>query len=267
MDLGLAGKTVIVTGGASNIGRAIVLSFAQEGANVVLADIDLPQAEKTAGDASALKAGGRTLVVRCDVTRMDQVEGVVKRALAEFGQVHALVNNVGWANLAFFLEEPREVMEREVAINFWGVVNGCGAVLPHMVERKSGHVVNISSDAGRMGEFKQAIYAGCKAGVIGLSKTIAREVGRYGVTINVVCPGTTVPQGPQDIGEKSMWSPDSPVGAVFTPERLPEFARAYALRKLGKPQDVANMVVFLASDRASHITGQTISVDGGYTMM
>jgi 2-hydroxycyclohexanecarboxyl-CoA dehydrogenase len=244
-----------------------VLAFAQEGTNVVLADIDEPQARRTAADADALRAGGRTLALKCDITQPQQVEAMVHNALQEFGKVDILVNNVGWANLAFFLEEPREVAEKEVAINFWGMVNCTKAVLPHMVERKYGRVVSISSDAGRMGEFKQAIYAGCKAGVIGLSKTVAREVGRHGVTINVVCPGTTVPQGPQDIGEMSMWSPDSPVGSVFTPERLPEFARAYALRKLGKPQDIASMVVFLASERAGHITGQTISVDGGYTMM
>lgn len=267
MDLGLVGKTVIVTGGASNIGRAITLTFAQGGSNVVIAEIDIPQANKTAEDARAFRAGGRILVIKCDVSRPEEVEAMVRQTIQEFEKIDVLVNNVGWARIGFFIEEPREVAEREVAINFWGVWNCMRAVLPRMIERKYGRIVSISSDAGRMGEFKQATYAGCKAGIIGLSKTVAREVGRYGITVNVVCPGSTVPERPEDIGEMSMWRPDGEVGSIFTSERLPELAKAYPLRKLGKPQDVADAVVFLASERAGHITGQTLSVSGGYTMI
>lgn len=256
-----------MTGGASNIGRAITLTFAQEGSHVVIADIDLPQANKTAADAQAFKAGGRTVVSKCDVAHAEEIGAVVQQVIEEFGKVDVLVNNVGWAKIGSFIEESRETAEREVAINFWGVWSGMRAVLPHMIGRKSGRIVNIGSDAGRMGEFKQATYAGCKAGIIGLSKTVAREVGRHGITVNVVCPGTTVPQKAEDVGERSMWTADGEVGSVFTPEKLPELAKAYPLRKLGKPQDIADAVVFFAFARAGHITGQTLSVSGGYTMI
>jgi 2-hydroxycyclohexanecarboxyl-CoA dehydrogenase len=183
----------------------------------------------------------------------------------EFGRLDVLVNNVGWTLDKLFIEKPREEWEREVNINFWGVLNCTRAVLDHMIERKYGKIISIGSDAGRMGEYREAVYAACKGGIIAMSKSLARELGRYGINVNVVCPGVTVPQSPEFAGEMSMWK--GPMAQVFTPEAQEKAAKAYPLRRLGKPEDVAGAVVFLASDAASFITGQTISVSGGYTMM
>ena len=263
MDLNLAGKTVIVTGGGSNIGRAIVLAFAGEKSNVVIADIDESQAKKVAKEAIAL--GGKAVAVKTDVTSFESVTAMVKRTLEEFGKVDVLVNSVGWTLDRLFIEKPRSEWEREVNINFWGVVNCTRAVLDHMIERKYGKIISIGSDAGRMGEYREAVYAACKGGVIAMSKSLARELGRYGININVVCPGVTVPENPEYAGEFSMWK--GQMAEVFTPEAREKAAKAYPLRRLGKPEDVANVVAFLASDAASFITGQTISVSGGYTMM
>jgi len=263
MDLNLAGKALIVTGGGSNIGRGIVLAFARERSNVVIADIDETQGQKVAKEANAL--GGKTVAIKTDVTNVDSVAAMVKKTLEEFGQIDILVNNVGWGLDRLFIEKPRTEWEKEVNINFWGVINCTRAVLDHMIERKYGKVISIGSDAGRMGEYREAVYAGCKGGVIALSKALARELGRHGINVNVICPGATVPENPEHAGELSMWKGE--MGQVFTPEVQEKAAKAYPLRRLGKPQDIANVAVFLASDAASFITGQTISVSGGYTMM
>jgi 2-hydroxycyclohexanecarboxyl-CoA dehydrogenase len=263
MDLNLAGKTVIVTGGGSNIGRAIVLAFAKEKSNVVIADIDEKQGQRVAKETVSL--GGKVIAVKTDVTSIDSVTATVKRTIDEFGTLDVLVNNVGWTLDRLFIEKPRSELEKEVNINFWGIVNCTRAVLDHMIERKYGKIVSIGSDAGRMGEYREAVYAACKGGVIALSKSLARELGRYGININVVCPGVTVPENPEYAGELSMWK--GPMSQVFTPEAQEKAAKAYPLRRLGKPEDIASAVVFLASDKASFITGQTISVSGGYTMM
>jgi 2-hydroxycyclohexanecarboxyl-CoA dehydrogenase len=263
MDLDLAGKTVIVTGGGSNIGRAIVLAFAREKSRVVIADIDETQGEKVAKEADSL--GGKAISVKTDVTGYDSVTDMVQRTIEEFGKPDVLVNNVGWTLDRLFIEKPRPEWEKEIDINFRGVINCTRAVLDHMIERKYGKIISIGSDAGRMGEYREAVYAACKGGVMALSKSLAREVGRYGINVNVVCPGVTVPEDPDYAGDFSMWK--GPMAQVFTPEAQEKAAKAYALRRLGKPEDIANAVVFLASDRAGFITGQTISVSGGYTMM
>ena len=264
MDLGLKGKGVIITGGASNIGRAITLAFAREGSRIVIAEIDEAGARRVAAEANGMGTGCKAVAVRCDVTAPEQVEALVSRALGEFGGVDILVNNVGWTRDRLFLEKPREEWEREVEVNLWGVINCIRAVLPHMVERKAGRIVSISSDAGRMGEYREAVYSACKAGIIGLTKAIAREVGRYNITLNCVCPGLTVPQAPEEVGEFSMWKENL---QVFTPEVVEKAKTRYPLRRLGTSQDIATAVLFLASDAAGFITGQTLSVSGGYTMM
>jgi NAD(P)-dependent dehydrogenase (short-subunit alcohol dehydrogenase family) len=264
MDLGLAGKTIIVTGGGANIGRAISLAFAREGSNVVIAELDEAQGKKVADEINAMKAGGRCLVVKTDVTKLAEVEGMFKKALDEFGKVDVLVNNVGWDMVQLFTETAPEFWDKVVALNYRSDLNCIKTALPHMIERKNGSIISIGSDAGRVGEFREAVYSGCKAGVIALSKAIAKEVGRYGIRLNVVCPGVTVPS-PEEIGEGSMWKGEA--GKIFTPEVQEKIARNYPLRRLGKGGDVASAVVFLASDAASFITGQTLSVSGGYSMM
>jgi len=264
MELGLAGKTVIVTGGGSNIGRGISLAFARERVNLVIADIGEAQAKKTAANAEEL--GAKTLVVKTDVSNWEQVQATVQKTLDTFGRVDALVNNVGWTVERLFVEKPRTEWEKEIQLNLWSVINCTRAVLDSMIAQKKGAIVSIGSDAGRMGEFREGVYAACKAGVMGLTKTLAREVGKHGIRLNVVCPGTTMPSSEEEIGETSMWA--GTLGKGWnTPEMRERIAKAYPVRRVGRPEDVANAVVFLASDAASFITGQTLSVSGGYTMM
>jgi 2-hydroxycyclohexanecarboxyl-CoA dehydrogenase len=264
MELGLKGKNVIVTGGGSNIGRAIVHAFAAEGANVTIAEVVPAQGEKVVAEVAVMNTGSRAKVIACDVTDTAQVDSMVRQSIAEFGSVDVLVNNVGWTIDRLFLQKPREEWEREVQVNLWGAINCIHAVLPHMIDRQAGAIVSISSDAGRMGEYREAVYSACKAGIIALSKAVARETGRYGLRVNVVCPGLVVPPAEESISPESMWNQ---MRDVFTEEVLERVKRSYVLRRLGKASEVANAVVFLASDAASFITGQTLSVSGGYTMI
>ena len=264
MDLGLAGKTVIVTGGASNIGRATVLAFAREGAKVVIADMDEKQAQKTANDASAL--GANAVVIKADVGDRESVETMVKKALDAFGSIEVLVNNVAWANQGpLLVDKPDEEIEKEIRLNFWSTIYCSRAVARHMIERKYGKIVNLGSDAGRAGVPRGVTYSGSKAAVIGFTKALARELGHHGINVNCICPGFVVPERPEDAGEGSFWS--GRVRDVWTPEDLQRQIAGNAIRRLGNPQDIANMVVFLASDCTSYVTGQTISVDGGMVMI
>ena len=263
MELGLAGKTVIITGGGSNIGRAIVHAFAEEGSNVIIAELDKAQGQRVADEVAAKRTGNRAIVVATDVTNHESTNAMVSAATAEFGGVDVLVNNAGWTIDRLFLEKPREEWEREVQVNLWGAINCIHAVLPGMVERKGGSIVCLSSDAGRMGEYREAVYSACKAGVIALSKSIARETGRHGLRLNCVCPGLVVPPEEETISETSMWHQ---MRNIFTPEARERAIRAYPLRRMAEAREIANAVVFLASDAAGFITGQTLSVSGGYTM-
>jgi 2-hydroxycyclohexanecarboxyl-CoA dehydrogenase len=265
MELNLAGKSAVVTGGASNIGRAIVLAFARERSHVTIADIDEAQAKKVAAQATAAGAASAT-AVRTDVTSWDSVRAMVKDVEGRRGAVDVLVNNVGWTEDRLFVEKTREEWEREIQLNLWGMINCTRAVLDGMIARKAGAIVSLGSDAGRMGEFREGVYAACKAGVIALSKTLARENGRHGIRLNVVCPGMTVPESDDDISERSMWAQETNK-QFSTAEMKARIAKAYPLRRIGRAEDVAGAVVFLASDAASFITGQTLSVSGGYTMM
>ncbi len=264
MELGLRGKNVIVTGGGSNIGRAIVHGFAAEGSNITIADLAQAQGERVAEEVLEMNTGSRVRVIQTDVTDRERVDSMVDQSITEFGSVDVLVNNVGWTIDRLFMEKPREEHEKEVAVNLWSPINCIHAVLPHMIERQAGSIVSISSDAGRMGEYREAVYSACKGGVIALSKSIARETGRYGLRLNVVCPGLIVPPDEEEISPESMWNQ---MREIFTDEVLERVERAYVLRRMGKATEIANAVVFLASDAASFITGQTLSVSGGYTMM
>ena len=259
MDLGLKQKTAIVTGGASNIGRAISITLAREGANVVIAEIDQKQAEKVVGTIEA--SGDKAIAVKTDITNYGQVEAMVEKTLDQFKKIDILVNNLGWDELHYFAETTPEFWDKIISINYKAMLNCCRVVLPHMIERSAGVIISIGSDAGRVGEFREGVYAGCKAAQIALSKTLAREVGRYGIRLNVICPGLT-PASPEEVSEYSMWAK-----GLFTAEQLEKAPKAYPLRRLGKPEDIANAVAFLASDVASFITGQTFSISGGYTMI
>lgn len=259
MELGLTGKTVIVTGGGSNIGRGIVLAFVQEGANVVIADKSLEDAEKVAKKANSLGKGQAVAVVT-DVTKLDQVEAMVIKTINDFKKVDVLVNNVGWTDPTLFLKTTPEFWDREIEINYKSVLCCCKAVLHQMIEQKSGAIVSISSDAGRVGQIAEEVYAGCKSAVIMFSTSVAKYVGRFGIRMNVVCPGMTPPSDTDEIAEGSIWDGPRP-----TEEQLQEIANAFPLRKINRASDIANAVMFFASEIASrNITGQILSVSGGY---
>jgi 2-hydroxycyclohexanecarboxyl-CoA dehydrogenase len=265
MDLTLNGRNAIVTGAGSNIGRSIALTLAEEGVNLALFDIDEEAALGVVQDAKNAGASGALTVHHTDVTDREQVEASVRRVIDEFEQVHILVNGAGGDQQGPFIGQSPELQEKLVNLNYMGAVHCMRTVLPHMIEHGYGRIVSLGSDAGRMGEFHEAVYSGAKAAVIALSKSLAREAGRHNVTFNVVCPGLTIPDDPEAVASTSMWAG----GAIdfWTPERRESASRRYALRRLGTPQDVANVVVFLASDRCNFVTGQTWSVSGGYTMM
>lgn len=264
MDLGLQGRSVVVTGAGSNIGRAIALAFAAEGARLMLGDVD---DEQTAGVATAAidagAAGAR--FVHTDVTALDQVEQLFAAASEHGGAIDVLVNCAGWDRLVWFRETDPEFWRKVVDINYLGVINCTKVALDYMVPQQRGSIVSISSDASRQGEAREAVYAGAKAAINAFMKTIAKENGRAGIRCNVVCPGVTIPEHDEEVGEASMWRDRQ---SMFTDEQLEKVARALPLRKLGRPGDVANAVVFLASDAvAGHVTGQVLSVSGGYSMI
>ncbi len=263
MDLELQGKSVVVTGAGSNIGRAVALGFAEQEAALVLADIDHDQT--TAVAEEALRRGAASArFVSTDVTDHAQVNTLMDGIAAEEGPVEVLVNCVGWDQLMWFTETTPEFWHRIVQLNYLGVLNLTHAALRHMIPAQRGSIVCISSDASRQGEPREAVYGGAKAAVNAFMKSVARENGRAGIRCNVVCPGVTIPDSDEEVGETSMWKDRD---SMFTPEQLEKIARSLPLKKIGKPADIANAVLFLSSDAvAGHITGQVLSVSGGYSM-
>jgi 2-hydroxycyclohexanecarboxyl-CoA dehydrogenase len=245
-------RVALVTGGARGIGRAICLALAADGRSVAVADVRVSEAAETAAAVEAL--GRRAAAVELDVTDGDSVRDGVRAAETALGPVEIVVNNAGWDEHHPFLETDEDFWDRVIEINFKGCLRVTKQVLPGMVERGFGRVVNIGSDAGRVGSSLEAVYSGAKGGVIAFTKTVAREVARSGVTANAVCPGPT---------RTPMLEGMTEAGG----ERLVEsLIRAVPMRRLGEPEDVAAAVAFLASERAGFITGQTLSVSGGLTM-
>jgi len=241
----MASRVALVTGGAGGIGRAIVAALAADGHRVVSGDI-----------ASQDGGGDATLALRLDVTDSASVDEAAARAERELGPVEILVNTAGWDEFHPFVETDEAFWDRIIELNFKGCLRVCRRVVPGMVEREYGRVVNISSDAARVGSSLEAVYAGAKAAQVAFGKTLAREVARRGVTVNTVCPGPT--ETPLLMGL---------LGAGEASAKMVEaLRRAVPMRRLGQPEDVAAAVAFLASDRAGYITGQTLSVSGGLTM-
>jgi NAD(P)-dependent dehydrogenase (short-subunit alcohol dehydrogenase family) len=263
--LELKGKTVIVTGGGSNIGRGIVLAFIMEGANVVNAEVVEAQGEKVVEEANSL-GGGKAVFIKTDVTDWDSVQAMAKQTLDKFGKIDILVNNVGWVRDDWFVNKPREEWEKEIARNLWSDINCVRAVLDHMIERNYGRVISISSDAARIGQVREVVYSGCKGAVIAMSRSLARELARHGITVNTICPGVIVPQSKEVISAESFWT-ENMMKVFGTAEAREKVVKGIPLGRLGTPEDIANAVLFLASDRASFITGQALSVDGGYAMV
>jgi 2-hydroxycyclohexanecarboxyl-CoA dehydrogenase len=248
---GLKGKTAIVTGGAGGIGAAICRRLAEEGARVGVFDLRAEAAGKVAAEI-----GNGASAHACDITDLAAVSAAVASFEAAQGATEVLVNNAGWDKFAYFLDTTPDDWDRIIAINLRGPIHLHHAVLKGMQARRRGRVVNIASDAGRVGSSMEAVYSACKGGIIAFTKTIAREMARSGVTVNCVCPGPT----------------DTPLLAQFLgggPEGEKAYEglkRAIPLKRLGQPDDLAGMVAFLASDDAVYITGQVISVSGGLTM-
>ncbi|MGD9880821.1 MAG: SDR family NAD(P)-dependent oxidoreductase, partial [Reyranella sp.] len=203
MDLNLKGKSVVVTGGGSNIGRAIVLGFAAEGANITVGDLDELQTEKVA-DLARQNGAASVQVIKTDVTDFDQVKAMFKAAIDKHGTVDVLVNNVGWDQLMFFTQTTPEFWQKIIQINYVAVLNCTRCALDIMIPKSTGAIVSISSDASRSGEPREAVYGGVKAAVNSFMKTIAKENGRYGIRCNVVCPGVTVPVATVEVGTNSM---------------------------------------------------------------
>ncbi|HET8576904.1 MAG TPA: glucose 1-dehydrogenase [Methylomirabilota bacterium] len=250
----LKGKTALVTGGGRGIGRAIALGLAQEGADVAVLDILADNAEAVRREIEAL--GVKGLALGADLTRRAEVDRAIGEALAQLGQLDIVVNNAGWDKLEPFLESEEPTWEKIIAVNFKSILYVCKAALPSMVERGSGRVINIASDAGRVGSMGEAVYAGTKGAIIAFSKTLAREMARHRITVNVVCPGLTETPLLQGIRDQS------PKSAKV----IEAVTRAIPLGRVGQPEDIAGAVVYLASPAADFVTGQTLSVSGGLTM-
>jgi 2-hydroxycyclohexanecarboxyl-CoA dehydrogenase len=247
----LNGKVAIVTGAAQGIGRAIATRLAEEGAKVAIADINEAIAATTAGEIRA--AGGHAVALKLDVSSLDSAMAAVAAAERELGPVDILVNNAGWDKVEPFVDNTVETWDRVIAINFRGALNCCKAVIPGMQARGHGKIVSISSDAGRVGSMGEAVYSGCKAGLIGFSKTLARELARNNINVNVVCPG------PTDTALLKSAMADRP-------KVLEAMAKQIPMRRLGQPQDLAGVVAFFVSADADYATGQVISISGGLTM-
>jgi 2-hydroxycyclohexanecarboxyl-CoA dehydrogenase len=247
-------RTVIVTGGGGGIGSATCRRFAAEGARVAVHDRDLEAAEKVAAEIRA--EGGAAQAFRCDITDRSAVDAAVAATEAAFGPVDVLVNNAGWDVFKPFTRTEPAQWDRLIAINLTGALHMHHAVLPGMAARRKGRIVNIASDAARVGSSGEAVYAACKGGLVAFSKTIAREHARQGITVNVVCPGPT----------------DTALFAEYregagNPEKLMEaFTRSIPLGRIGQPDDLPGAVLFFASDDAAYVTGQVLSVSGGLTM-
>lgn len=247
-------KTVVVTGGGGGIGGATCRRFAREGAKVAVYDMNLEAAEKVA--SGIREEGGQAQAFRCDITDRASVDKAVEATRQSLGPIDVLVNNAGWDVFKPFTKTEPAQWDKLIAINLTGALHMHHAVLPAMAARKSGRIVNIASDAARVGSSGEAVYAACKGGLVAFSKTIAREHARHGITVNVVCPGPT---------DTALFA-DYKEGAG-NPEKLMEaFTRSIPLGRIGQPDDLPGAILFFASDDAGFVTGQVLSVSGGLTM-
>lgn len=252
---GLSQGVVVVTGGASGIGEAICRRLVEENMSIAIFDRNAEAGETVAAKLRA--SGGRVHVAAIDISDCAAVERAVADVEDALGGIGYLVNNAGWDRMTRFLDTDEAFRDQIMAINLKGPINVTHAVASRMVGRKFGRVVTISSDAGRVGSSGQAVYSACKAGVIALSKTLARELARSGVLLNVVCPGPT---------QTPMMESALAHDGADTRHILESMAKGIPLRRLGEPNDIVGVTAFLLSDEASFITGQVISVSGGLTM-
>lgn len=264
MDLGLAGARVIVTGGASNIGRGIVHAFATEGARIVLNDIDESQAKNVRDEALDLGAAEVDLAI-ADLTVPGGAQAAVGVAVERWGGVDVLVNNAGWSVPGFLATDTdRDKWQRTIEVNLFSAIAATQAAIPSMKDAGGGSIVFIASEAA-FGQIRQAVYGASKAAVVALARTTAKEHGRHGVRSNVICPGLVIPDGPEAVGASSLWA----VGQenVFNENQIDYMLKDTPLRRLTTADDIGRAVLWFSSPLAARqVTGQLISVSGGYTM-
>ncbi|MFC2122529.1 SDR family NAD(P)-dependent oxidoreductase [Bacteroidota bacterium] len=251
MEIGLADKVAIVTGSAHGIGRAIALNLAAEGSKVAIVDIDADDANEVIDEIKV--SGRRAIAIEVDVTKSEETEKMVKTAIDKFGKIDILVNNAGGSareKNALFHESKEETWDWVLSLNLKGTLNCCRSVVEHMMKQRSGKIINLGSSIGINGRIKMADYSAAKGGIIAFTKTLAKELGPYDVNVNCVSPGP--------IETRTMLQ--------FSDEVKEQIKKQVYLGRLGKPEEVANVVAFLASDKSSFITGQNIAVCGGSTL-
>jgi 2-hydroxycyclohexanecarboxyl-CoA dehydrogenase len=251
---GASPRTALVTGGGRGIGRSIAEGLAADGLAIVIVDLRLQEAEETA--AAIIEAGGKAMAIEANVVDAASVATAVKAAEDRFGHIDVLVNNAGWDDLMPFLDTDEAFWDLIIDINFKGPLRFIQLVLPGMIERKYGRIINIGSDAGRVGSSLESVYSGAKGGLIAFTKTIAREHARHGVTANVVCPGPTDTPFMHETMD-AQGNADAVLAAMV---------KSVPMRRLAAPEEVATAVRFFATDEAGYVTGQTLSVSGGLTM-
>jgi 2-hydroxycyclohexanecarboxyl-CoA dehydrogenase len=250
----MSNRVALVTGSAQGIGKGIATTLAEHGFRVAVADLNLDVAEQTAKELSA--TGAEAIAVSIDVTSLDSVRAAVTSVAADLGPVEVLVNNVGWDDFMSFVDTDEAFWEKVMNINYLGALRVIKTVVPGMIERRFGRVVNIGSDAGRVGSSLESVYSGAKGGIIAFTKTLAREVATKGITANTVCPGPTDTPALQSFLK----------GSGDAEKVLAGMTRAVPMKRLGTPADIGPAVAFFASDAAAFVTGQTLSVSGGLTM-
>src|SRR6201995_4747985 len=264
MDLGLADARVIVTGGASNIGRGSGHAFPAEKARIVISDIDGPQAEKVRAEAAALGAAEVEVVI-ADLTKPEAAESAVDAAKSAWGGLDVLVNNAGWSVPGFVATDTdRDKWQRTIEINLFSAIAATQAAIPVMKEAGGGAMVFIASDAA-FGQIRQGVYGASKAAMVALARTTAREHGRHGIRSNIVCPGLVIPDGPEAIGASSLWAVGQDNG--FNQDQIDYMVKGTPLRRLTSAEDIGRAAAWFCSPTAARqVTGQLISVSGGYTM-
>jgi len=260
MQLGLEKKVALVTGAGQGIGQTIVAALAAEGAIVAVNDVTVERTQATV--AAVERSGGRAMAAPCDITKYAEVCDMVARVERELGPIGILVNNAAVLTPKLFADSTPEDWDRDIKVILYGTLNCTHAVLPGMRARSHGKIVNIASDAARVGQERDTFYSAAKAGVIAFSKSLAKEVGPSNINVNTVSPGATDTPMYQAAQREVL----AKIGEIKFQDRQRKILQAYPMRRIGVPADIANAVLFLASDAARHITGQVMSVNGGFCM-
>ena len=246
------GKNIVITGSGSGIGKKTAEKFLQHGAQVMINDVDADVLKKTHEE---LGVKGKVESFSCDVRDYDAVQELAATAIERLGGIDIWLNNVGTSTMKNFIDTEKSDWDFDIGINLYGVLNGCKAILPHFIERNAGKIVNTVSDAGRVGEKQLSVYSAAKAGVIGFTKALAREVGKHNIMVNCVAMGTTKTEKIMEL-------------AQLMPEgTIEKMTKQYALRRLGELDDAANALLLMSSDYVSWITGQTLSNSGGFSFV